>query len=91
MLCRHNRFVQEYGRLRDPDEIARRERLWEKAISKMEFETGRKAASIGADEFRQLLAREIDLKAFHSLKRGSEKARSEYSRMRPRGARRARL
>ena len=28
MLCRHSRFVQEFGTVRDPDEIARRERLW---------------------------------------------------------------
>ena len=26
MLCRHNKYVQEFGRVRDPDEVARRER-----------------------------------------------------------------
>ena len=26
MLCRHNKYVQEFGQVRDPDEIARRER-----------------------------------------------------------------
>ena len=26
MLCRHNRYVQQFGRVRDADEVARRER-----------------------------------------------------------------
>ena len=30
MLCRHNRYVQEFGRVRDADEMARRERVWER-------------------------------------------------------------
>ena len=28
MVCRHNRHVQEFGKVRDLDEIARRERVW---------------------------------------------------------------
>ena len=40
MLCRHNKYVQEFGQVRDLDEIARRERLWENAIDEIEFETG---------------------------------------------------
>jgi hypothetical protein len=35
MLCRHNRHVQAYGQVRDPDEIARREGLWEQAIEEI--------------------------------------------------------
>jgi nucleoside-diphosphate-sugar epimerase len=69
MLCRHNRFVQDFGRVRDPDEVARRETLWERVLGKMEFETGRRAASIGPEEFRLLLAREIDLKPFRPHRR----------------------
>jgi nucleoside-diphosphate-sugar epimerase len=64
MLCRHNKYVQEFGRVRDPDEIGRRERAWEKAIAAMAFKTGREVATIPAGEFRSLLAEEIDLKAF---------------------------
>jgi len=64
MLCRHNKYVQEFGGIRDLDEIARRERVWEKAIDAIEFKTGREAASIPAREFRDFLAAEIDLKAF---------------------------
>ena len=64
MLCRHSRFVQEFGTVRDPDEIARRERLWERAIDHMEFGTGRPAASLPAGEFRLLLEARIDLGRF---------------------------
>jgi hypothetical protein len=64
MLCRHNRYVQEYAKVRDPDEIARRERAWEQAIEAIEYETGRQVAAIPAREFRQLLADKIELPAF---------------------------
>ena len=67
MLCRHNRYVQQYGRVRDPDEVARRERVWERAIEDMEFETGREAASLDADAFRDRLAGAIDLARFRAL------------------------
>jgi nucleoside-diphosphate-sugar epimerase len=64
MLCRHNRYVQAYGRVRDPDEVARRERIWDRAIEAIEFETGREAASLDAASFRDHLADEIDLDGF---------------------------
>jgi hypothetical protein len=64
MLCRHNRYVQEFGRVRDPDEIARRERVWEEAIEAIEFETGRQVASLRPPAFRRLLAGRVDQKGF---------------------------
>jgi nucleoside-diphosphate-sugar epimerase len=64
MLCRHNKYVQEFGRVRDPDEIARRERLWAKVLHAMELETGRQVASIPPADFRKLLSQRLDLKAF---------------------------
>jgi nucleoside-diphosphate-sugar epimerase len=64
MLCRHNRYVQQFGRVRDPDEIARRERLWENAIDEIEFETGRLAPSMPAALFRRRLEARIDLRSF---------------------------
>ena len=36
MLCRHNKYVQEFGKVRDLDEIARREHLWEKTLKAIE-------------------------------------------------------
>jgi len=64
MLCRHNRYVQQFGRVRDQDEIARRERLWENAIDEIEFETGRQAPSMQPALFRRLLEERIDLRGF---------------------------
>jgi nucleoside-diphosphate-sugar epimerase len=64
MLCRHSRFVQEFGTVRDPDEIARREQLWEQVIDEIEFGTGRAAASLAPREFRLLLEDWIDLDGF---------------------------
>jgi nucleoside-diphosphate-sugar epimerase len=64
MLCRHNRYVQEYGKVKDPDEIARREALWEKAIDSVEYRTGRQASSMSAVEFRLEMGAELDLRTF---------------------------
>jgi nucleoside-diphosphate-sugar epimerase len=64
MLCRHNRYVQEYGRVRDADETSRRERVWEKAIEAIELRTGHEIGALHAERFRRLMAEEIDLRAF---------------------------
>jgi nucleoside-diphosphate-sugar epimerase len=64
MLCRHSRFVQEFGAVRDPDEIARRERLWERAIDEIEFENGRAVASLPAREFRRVIEARISFPRF---------------------------
>ncbi len=64
MLCRHNRFVQRYGQVRDADAVARREEVWAAALSDIEYATGRQVAAIPAGEFRELVAEAIDLKTF---------------------------
>jgi nucleoside-diphosphate-sugar epimerase len=64
MLCRHNKYVQDFGRVRDGDEVARREGIWEEAIDAIEFESGRQVASMSAAEFRRLLASRVDLKSW---------------------------
>jgi nucleoside-diphosphate-sugar epimerase len=64
MLCRHNKYVQQFGQVRDPDEVARRERLWENAIDEIEYESGRQVASMRPREFRRLLSERIDLRTF---------------------------
>ena len=60
MLCRHNKYVQEFGQVRDLDEVARRERLWEVAIDEIEYETGRQVASMRPREFRRLIGERVD-------------------------------
>jgi hypothetical protein len=64
MLCRHNKYVQEFGKVRDLDEIARREFLWEKALGDIEHKVGREVASLPPDEFRRYLTQRLDLKTF---------------------------
>jgi len=64
MLCRHNKYVQEFGQVRDLDEIARREFLWENVLGEIEHTTGREVASLPPDEFRRFLTQRIDLKTF---------------------------
>jgi nucleoside-diphosphate-sugar epimerase len=64
MLCRHNRFVQQFGRVRDADEIARRERVWAEAVTRIEKRTGHEAGAIKPPEFRRLIGEEIELVAF---------------------------
>jgi len=64
MLCRHNRYVQAYGRIRDPKEIARREAVWEKAVDAIEDLTGQEAGAIRAARFPRLLRGVLDLESF---------------------------
>ncbi|MCB1054506.1 MAG: SDR family oxidoreductase [Acidobacteria bacterium] len=64
MLCRHNRYVQDYGRIRDLDEISRRERVWHTFIEGLEASAGKPAGEVSADEFRTAVAERLDLDAF---------------------------
>jgi hypothetical protein len=69
MLCRHNRYVQQFGKVKDPDEIARREALWVEAIEAVEARTGRQVPSMDATEFRLEMGGEIDLATFEPRRR----------------------
>ena len=64
MLCRHNKYVQEFGKVRDADEIARREKVWEEATEAIEQQTGHEIGSVKPAVFRKLLGEQIDLRAF---------------------------
>lgn len=64
MLCRHNRYVQQYGRVRDADETARREHAWEKALQRIEARTGHQVGALRPREFREHLAEDLDLETF---------------------------
>jgi len=69
MLCRHNKYVQDFGKVRDADEVARRELVWSQVLENIEFETGRQVASISPEEFQRLLEAHLDLRAF-KVKKG---------------------
>lgn len=64
MLTRHNRYVQDFGQVRDLDEISRREKIWWNLCHELEKETGGPVGAISADEFRRYLAERMDLEAF---------------------------
>lgn len=64
MLCRHNKYVQDFGRVRDLDEVSRRERVWDATLAAIEQDTGHEAGAIPAREFQRQLADRVDLKAF---------------------------
>jgi len=64
MLCRHNRYVQQYGRVRDADDVARREWAWEQALRRIEARTGHQAGALRPREFKEHIAEELDLESF---------------------------
>ena len=79
MLCRHNKYVQDFGRVRDLDEIARRERVWERALEQIELETGHEAGALPPPDFQRLLAEKIDLRAFQPRVPRAKTAKTEDS------------
>jgi hypothetical protein len=50
--------------VRDADEIARRERVWDAVLAEMELETGLEAGALPPSEFQRLLGDKVDLRAF---------------------------
>jgi nucleoside-diphosphate-sugar epimerase len=64
MLCRHNRYVQKFGEIKDADEISRREKIWADFCQRIEDETGSPAGATEAEEFHRRVAEQLDVKAF---------------------------
>ena len=64
MLCRHNRYVQNFGQVRDLDEISRREKVWWDFCLDLERETGGPAGAMSAADFRQAVEDGLDLERF---------------------------
>ncbi|MEL7058706.1 MAG: SDR family oxidoreductase [Acidobacteriota bacterium] len=67
MLCRHNRFVQRYGAIKDLDEVSRREKIWAELMRDLEAATGKKAPAVAAQEFRDFVRSRIDYDTFKPL------------------------
>jgi nucleoside-diphosphate-sugar epimerase len=72
MLCRHNKYVQNFGKLWDLDEISRREKVWWEFIEDLEKLAGRPAGGMAAVEFRDALRIGLDVTKFER-KGGGEK------------------
>jgi nucleoside-diphosphate-sugar epimerase len=66
MLCRHNRYVQDFGKIKDLDEISRRERLWLDFIEDLEQRSGKPAGAHTADEFSAALSGSLDNGSFEA-------------------------
>ena len=64
MLCRHNRYVQEFGKIKDLDEMSRRERVWLDFIEAFEVEMEQPAGAAAAQDFQSALYRSINLHEF---------------------------
>jgi hypothetical protein len=64
MLCRHNKYVQNFGKLWDLDEISRREKVWWEFIEDLEKLAGRPAGGMTAVEFRDALRLGLDTTSF---------------------------
>jgi len=64
MLCRHNRYVQDFGKVKDLDEISRREREWLDFVEDLEAVKGEPAGSLPAQEFQNALHQTFDLDSF---------------------------
>ncbi len=64
MLCRHNRYVQNFGQIWDLDEISRREKVWWDLMLELEEKIGEPVGSMEAEDFGQAVADALDLEAF---------------------------
>ncbi|MEM8933328.1 MAG: SDR family oxidoreductase, partial [Acidobacteriota bacterium] len=60
MLCRHNRYVQHFGKVRDLDEISRREKVWWDLMLELEEETGGLVGAMSAEQFRAAIDERLD-------------------------------
>jgi nucleoside-diphosphate-sugar epimerase len=64
MLCRHNRWVQGFGKIKDLDEISRREKIWWDLMLDLERETGAAVGAMPPEDFRARVGAAIDSETF---------------------------
>jgi nucleoside-diphosphate-sugar epimerase len=64
MLCRHNRYVQEFGKIRDDDEVSRREKIWWDLCMALEAQYGKPVAEIPAETFHREVGARLDMTTF---------------------------
>ncbi len=64
MLCRHNHYVQDFGQVRDLDEISRREKVWWDFCMDLEKRQGGPVGAMTAAAFRRAVEDGIDLERF---------------------------
>ncbi len=64
MLCRHNRYVQNFGKIWNLDEISRREKVWWDFCMALEQEAGKPVGAVSSEDFTRALERDLDLETF---------------------------
>ncbi len=67
MLCRHNHLVQDFGRIRDLDDIARREKVWASFIGHLQDKHEQPVGALPAETFRAELSGALDLERFERV------------------------
>ncbi|MDY7094705.1 MAG: SDR family oxidoreductase [Acidobacteriota bacterium] len=64
MLCRHNRYVQDFGRIRDLDEISRREKVWAQLMEELKERSGGPVGAVSAVDFKAFIEERLDADQF---------------------------
>jgi nucleoside-diphosphate-sugar epimerase len=64
LLCRHNRYVQDFGQVRDLDEVSRREKVWSEFIEALAERSGAPVGAMAPAEFRAAVEAGLDLRRF---------------------------
>jgi hypothetical protein len=64
LLCRHNRYVLDYGRVRGLAEIVRREQVWTDVIRAIERDEGVAAARLSPQSFDRLVSSYLETTTF---------------------------
>jgi diacylglycerol O-acyltransferase / wax synthase len=67
MLCRHNKYVQEFGQIRDLDEISRREKVWLDFCDELENTHDKPVGAIPPAIFHKALKANMDMTTFELL------------------------
>jgi nucleoside-diphosphate-sugar epimerase len=64
MLCRHNKWVQNFGQLKDSQEISRREKVWWDFVLGLEERFAKPVGALTSAEFSAVLDSSLDTEAF---------------------------
>jgi nucleoside-diphosphate-sugar epimerase len=64
MLCRHNKWVQNFGQIKDAREISRRERIWREIMFEIEEKHGQPAGALTGFVFRAHVEEVLDSETF---------------------------
>lgn len=73
MVCRHNKYVQDFGKIRDLDHISERERNWLNFIDQLEAEKAQDVGSLSPTVFHKSVKHYLYPKTLHPVLHGVTK------------------